>query len=159
MMDSFYIPATLGVLAAVGVHFALGKRWRLPVRKAKSAPATSPPLDVEVVLTRHLKLAFYRRGREGAEKLANVDEGVPVEMRKWHAHAISNAEEIRASKTCGCFHCGAIYEPAEITEWMWEPDGSSAMCARCQVDSVIGDASGAPLNEEFLLEMRSWWFW
>ena len=159
MMNSFYLVGILGLLAAVGVQFALGKRWKLPARKAKGAPTTSPGLDVEVELTRHLKLAWYRRGMKGAEKFANADEGVPAEMRKWHAHAVSNAEEIRASRTCGCFHCGAIYEASEITDWMWEPEGSSAMCARCQVDSVIGDASGAPLSEEFLLEMRSWWLW
>jgi hypothetical protein len=136
------------VLAAVG---------KLRARKAKSPPPTSLPRDLEVVLSRHIELAWYSRGMQGAEKFANVDEGVPAKMRQWHAHAVSNSEEIRAGKTCGCFHCGSSCEASEFTEWMWEPDGSSAMCARRGVDSLIGDASGAPSNEDFLLEIRDWW--
>jgi hypothetical protein len=38
-------------------------------------------------------------------------------------------------------------------------DGSCAVCPRCGIDSVIGDASGLPVAEPaFLDEMNRHWF-
>lgn len=144
---------------AVAVVIVQLKPWRWSFKKHElPAAAPSPPARrIKVSFTRHAKLAMYRRGMAGTEKYANADEGVPAEMKQWHTHAVSNSEEIAASRECGCFQCGSIYAASEITEWMWEPDGSSAMCAECGGDTVIGDASGAPLNEAFLQNMNEWW--
>jgi hypothetical protein len=34
----------------------------------------------------------------------------------------------------------------------------TALCARCGIDSVIGDKSGFPIAREFLAEMQRYWF-
>ncbi len=68
----------------------------------------------------------------------------------------------------GCFHCCAVYPAHDIEEWVAEPDGeleekaapdSTALCAKCGIDSVIGDASGFAITEvNFLKEMNRFWF-
>ena len=35
---------------------------------------------------------------------------------------------------------------------------ASAICPRCGIDSVIGDAAGYPLTTEFLSRMKAYWF-
>jgi len=41
---------------------------------------------------------------------------------------------------------------------MWTDTGETAICPRCSIDSVIGDASGLPVTKEFLKEMNKHWF-
>ncbi|KAB0489149.1 cytoplasmic protein, partial [Pseudomonas vancouverensis] len=36
--------------------------------------------------------------------------------------------------------------------------GNTALCPKCGIDSVIGSASNAPVNPEFLLKMYEHWF-
>ena len=61
-----------------------------------------------------------------------------------------------ASDLCCCFYCEAIYPPAEIDVWI--DDDTTALCARCGVDSVIGSKSGFPITAEFLGEMNRCFF-
>lgn len=61
-----------------------------------------------------------------------------------------------ASRLCGCFYCGAIFPPSEIMDWI--DRGRTALCARCGIDSVIGDRSGFPITSEFLDQMNHYWF-
>jgi hypothetical protein len=84
-----------------------------------------------------------------------------------HRHSACNRKEIEASQVCGCFYCQQIFSPSEITEWHEEtsgeystrPDPWTAMCPKCGIDSVIGDASGFPVaDKEFLKEMNRDWF-
>lgn len=159
MMGSLDIERVLAVLATLAALFVLGKRWKVQRKKPQSKPTNAAATPIKLELSRHLMLAMYRRGMPGAEKYADADEDVAPEMRKWHAHAICNDAEINTSDLCGCFHCLEMYKPSEIADWMAEPNGRSAMCAKCQVDSVIGDASGAAMTEGFLLGMRKCWFW
>jgi hypothetical protein len=44
----------------------------------------------------------------------------------------------------------------EITDWI--DDGTTAMCPKCDVDSVIGSAAGFPIERKFLSSMHSFWF-
>ena len=65
-----------------------------------------------------------------------------------HKHCTNNMEELKNSKMCACFYCFEVYEPKEILEdkdAMWL-DESTACCAKCGIDSVIGDASGFPVQ-------------
>ena len=69
-----------------------------------------------------------------------------------------------ASDQCGCFYCLGVYAPTDIKEWIDElpdsPDsGTTAICPRCGVDSVIGSQSGYPITQELLKGMRTYWFW
>lgn len=70
-------------------------------------------------------------------------------------HAAANREEIERSELCGCFYCFSVYSPSEISRWL--ADGT-AICPECTIDSVIGTASGFPINQEFLRQMRARWF-
>ena len=58
---------------------------------------------------------------------------------------------------CGCFYCRNIYNPNEIREWIQDSELTAA-CPYCNIDSVIGDASGYPITKEFLKEMHKEWF-
>lgn len=68
--------------------------------------------------------------------------------------------EVLASRWCGCFYCRAIFPPSEIKDWI-DPigeEGKTALCAKCGIDSVIGDRSGFPITPEFLERMNHYWF-
>jgi len=77
-----------------------------------------------------------------------------------HRHCIRRHAEVLASAACGCFYCGAIFPPTEITEWVdeWEEIGQTALCPRCGIDSVIASESGYPITAEFLASMAAHWF-
>jgi hypothetical protein len=74
-----------------------------------------------------------------------------------HKHSSCHKEEILKSNNCGCFFCLIILKPEQIAEWI--DDEKTALCPDCGVDSVIGDASGYPVEDkDFLLEMHGMWF-
>jgi hypothetical protein len=77
-----------------------------------------------------------------------------------HRHCIRHRDEIEASESCGCFYCLEIYSPSEIIDWVEEsdPPGFSALCPRCDIDAVIGSASGYPITKGFLEQMNHHWF-
>lgn len=97
-------------------------------------------------------------------KKANRDDRVI----RAHKCCFRNKNEIQKSKSCGCFHCLAIFSPKEIFDWIIErnftdialtrDDLSTARCPYCGTDSVIGDSSGFPITKEFLCEMEKHWF-
>ncbi|HEY9102196.1 hypothetical protein [Chitinimonas sp.] len=85
-----------------------------------------------------------------------------------HKHSIRHRAEILVSQRCGCFHCLGVYAPGEISRWTdWpettpparlEREGDTALCPRCGIDAVIGDASGFPIEAPFLSAMQTRWF-
>lgn len=84
-------------------------------------------------------------------------------VEKAHPHSIRNEEELRASSACGCFHCLAVFTPAEIIDWITEPARRgvpvrTAVCPRCGIDAVIGSASHYPIERAFLERMHLHWF-
>ncbi len=40
-----------------------------------------------------------------------------------HRFCTANYDQLKASLRCGCFYCGRIYDPQEITEWIEDRDG------------------------------------
>ncbi len=85
----------------------------------------------------------------------------PESIRSAHRHSSDHRAELLASENCGCFYCQEIYPPSAIIEWIDEDSaglGQTALCARCGVDSVIGDRSGFPVTKEFLSQMNRYWF-
>jgi hypothetical protein len=74
-----------------------------------------------------------------------------------HAHraSIQHRAAILASRACACFHCLARFTPAEIDAWT--DDGSTALCPRCGIDSVLGDGS-VSLDDALVLAMQQRWF-
>jgi hypothetical protein len=82
-------------------------------------------------------------------------------LKKAHEHSIYNEEEILKSNICGCFYCISTFSPAEIEEICDtnSPKGSTAICPKCGIDSVLGSKSGYPVDDQaFLEEMRNYWF-
>ncbi len=95
------------------------------------------------------------------DEFNNHLQAMPEDVRGAHAHSSKHRTELMESKLCGCFYCCQIFAPNEITEWIDEgPDGEglTALCRKCDVDSVIGDKSGFPITQEFLQRMKSYWF-
>jgi hypothetical protein len=85
-----------------------------------------------------------------------------------HTHGSRHGEEMARSAQAGCFYCCAVFSPSEISDWLDEAAGdlsgavaseSTALCPRCGIDSVIGDASGFPVTDpQFLKDMNRFWF-
>jgi hypothetical protein len=73
-----------------------------------------------------------------------------------HKHCFKNRDELLRSQTCGCFYCLAIFAPSEVTHWIDEEQ--TAMCPKCDIDSVIGSASGFSIDAKFLKKMELHWF-
>jgi hypothetical protein len=73
-----------------------------------------------------------------------------------HEHSFKNRAEIARSHLCACFHCLNTYPASEVTDWTGDENGvgQTALCPRCPVDSVLGDASRLPLEPGFLRAMR-----
>ena len=74
-----------------------------------------------------------------------------------HQFCANNRKQLEQSSICGCFYCGKIFNPIEITEWIPEKSGT-ALCPYCGIDSVIGEASGFQIMEQLLKEMNQYWF-
>lgn len=76
---------------------------------------------------------------------------------KVHDCSFKNIEQIKKSKTCGCFSCCEIFPASEVTSFL--PDSvPTAECPYCHIDAVIGDASGFPITPQLLRAMRRKWF-
>jgi hypothetical protein len=75
---------------------------------------------------------------------------------KAHKYCTLHRAEVEGSPLCGCFYCFATFPPTDISEWI--DDGQTALCPKCEIDSVIGTASGFPITREFLMRMHEHWF-
>lgn len=74
-----------------------------------------------------------------------------------HKHCSDHRAELEASDAAGCFYCCESFEASSIYEWI--DDDQCAMCPKCGIDSVIGDASDYPINDKkFLKQMNGFWF-
>lgn len=68
-------------------------------------------------------------------------------------HSYENRYEIEQSKMCGCYYCMRTFPASLITYRDYTDFGKTARCPFCEIDAVIGDASGVPINEEVLTEI------
>ena len=78
------------------------------------------------------------------------------DLESAHKLSIHNRQQIAQSEICGCFYCLAVFSPSAIEEWVDDED--TPLCPRCGIDSVLGSASGFPINKEFLRRMKALWF-
>ena len=83
-----------------------------------------------------------------------------VELEAAHAHSSAHRDELARSEKCACFYCCKSFSPAEIEDWTCGRDGAAnaALCPKCGIDSVLGDASSLTLDAEFLEAMHARWF-
>lgn len=83
-----------------------------------------------------------------------------------HKGASYHKAEIVSSEVCGCFYCLRTFAPEEIDKpgdpnrdkWpRWIDNGTTAVCPRCGIDSVLPDTY--PVHDpEFLEAMEKRWF-
>lgn len=79
---------------------------------------------------------------------------------KAHKHSEFQSEILK-SEICGCFYCLKTFTPDRIDEWYGEKTNEYeplAQCPECSIDSVIGSASGFPIELQFLKQMKDFWF-
>ncbi len=77
------------------------------------------------------------------------------------AYAGNHRRELERDRICGCFHCLTLFEPNQICQWLESDHGDAqgtALCPHCGKDAVIGESSGYPITEEFLKQMKEFWF-
>lgn len=82
-------------------------------------------------------------------------------LKRAHGHSIFHRDELVRSEASGCFHCLAIFAPTDVNEWTdtsKEKQKWTAMCPHCGIDAVLGDASGYPIEVDFLRAMQKRWF-
>ena len=82
-----------------------------------------------------------------------------------HARSIRHRADIERSQVCGCFHCGAIFPPAAVTDWVdGSEDGNdadsgiTALCPKCGIDAVLPSAANITITSDLLAEMREHYF-
>jgi len=63
---------------------------------------------------------------------------------------------LEASAKCACFFCFRAFAASEIKAWI--DAETTALCPRCGVDAVLGDASGASISDGFLRKMHQHYF-
>ena len=98
----------------------------------------------------------------------------PISPSHAITHSFQNRAEVERSESCACFYCYARFAPSDIRLWTDSEDpndddsgalrddtstfrGVTATCPRCQVDSVIGSASGYDLSDDFLHLLHAHW--
>ncbi len=61
------------------------------------------------------------------------------------------------STLCGCFYCQETFPPSEIVRWV-DKNGTTAICPKCNVDSVLPNGDGLEITPELLTEMHKTYF-
>lgn len=109
--------------------------------------------------------AFLQEPKSEAEKLLICTYHISrLSMDAYQAHRLANNHkpELESDRVCGCFCCGQIFFPSEITEWIIVNNPcdrrGTAICPHCGVDSVIGESSGYPITDDFMKAMNQIWF-
>lgn len=69
-------------------------------------------------------------------------------------------ETVEKSKVCGCFSCGAIFSPKDITAWYFRDDDGNfgyPFCPKCGEDTVITDGQGFEINSDFMRKLTDYY--
>ena len=133
-----------------------------------------------LIWTRNVNLVLLRMPDGGVQQClgeADLDRVAAAWTEKAckdaHKHTSNHRAEIERSEECACYYCLKRYPPAEIRDWIDEHQvtrdendkrvvgevlGQTARCPRCGIDSVLGDASGFALTDEFMRAMQRSWF-
>jgi hypothetical protein len=79
-----------------------------------------------------------------------------------HQYSSWHRKDVIKSDVCGCFYCLATFGSSEINDWVDEDTNlveQTALCPKCNIDAVIGEASGLPITDKnFLIQMADLWF-
>ena len=79
------------------------------------------------------------------------------DQRSVHKHSSRHRNEIEQSTLCGCFYCLETFSPSVIEDWC--DDGDTALCPKCGIDSVLGNARMEFATDgNVLRQMHRFWF-
>ena len=82
-------------------------------------------------------------------------------LNEAHKLCRRNKAAITASQFCGCFNCLAFFTPVEVKRFVRKARGeaiaNTALCPRCEMDSVIPDSELAA-DSFTLRRLRTFWF-
>lgn len=70
--------------------------------------------------------------------------------------SFKNKELINISDLCGCYHCCQTFKRDEIKNYT--DNGKTAICPKCDIDTVLGDKCGFSLTKDFLESAKKYWF-
>lgn len=70
--------------------------------------------------------------------------------------AMKNKRMLQMCQNAGCFHCLNLFQISEIKDYT--DNGETAICPKCQIDSVVGDQCGFVLNEQILKNANNFWY-
>ena len=80
------------------------------------------------------------------------------EIKSAANHSFDNRDEIEKSKMCGCYYCKRTFPAFLIRYRDYTAIDNTAICPLCGIDTVIGDASGVPINRKGLSEIYHYMF-
>ncbi len=83
-----------------------------------------------------------------------------AEDQRLHDLSFENEKLLLESSKCGCYYCGRIFSPSEVTEWINDLHGRTALCPYCGIDAVLQEAADGSyvLDEKLLRRMNNLWF-
>lgn len=79
-------------------------------------------------------------------------------LKSIHKTAIRNRALIAGAKDCACFCCLAHFPLDEVEYWEDSPD-MTAVCPRCNTDSVLAEHMNEKVDDDLLRAMKAYWFW
>lgn len=85
-----------------------------------------------------------------------AESRMKTQTEEAHKASSMHKQLVETSKQCGCFYCLSVFRPADIKEWT--DQGQTALCPECGIDSVLPQAAGYELSQEFLSQMEAYWF-
>jgi hypothetical protein len=89
-----------------------------------------------------------------------------AQLKEVHHYSSRHRHLVERAARCGCFYCGAMFPSHEVETWCDDPEegvsataGTTAICPRCGIDSVLPDnIPGVRLSMELLTAMREHFF-
>jgi hypothetical protein len=85
---------------------------------------------------------------------------MPVDiLTRAHGASMHNQSKVQASGNCGCFYCLEVFPASQVHMFVPERRGEdTALCPKCEIDSVLPDAGEFPITGDFLQQMHDRWF-
>lgn len=77
------------------------------------------------------------------------------DFMKARSFAYNNKESITKSRIVSCYYCIATYNACDVVDFT--SGDNTAICTLCGADSILGDASGLPIENIDFLEHMHWY--
>lgn len=114
--------------------------------------------EEDKAVTEAIKRDMEYRKAHGLDCADVITERFSIQyLKAAHEASFKNKEIILRSEVCGCFSCLKTFAPGEVSFCKETDDQETAWCPYCDMDTVLGDASGYPITEEFLKAVQDEW--